>query len=162
MQIVPDHPRSRGVYLRESAILLFGGGSSPLARGLLKVVAVECQCLGIIPARAGFTMTYRAAYNARSDHPRSRGVYELPEKELGRKYGSSPLARGLRDFENSVWEEIGIIPARAGFTAILYTMVAMAKDHPRSRGVYGDSPWPPCMSSGSSPLARGLLWCSER
>ena len=29
-------------------------------------------------------------------------------------------------------------------------------DHPRSRGVYGDSPGSPCMSSGSSPLARGL------
>ena len=32
--ISPDHPRSRGVYLRRRPILRIAGGSSPLARGL--------------------------------------------------------------------------------------------------------------------------------
>ena len=49
-----------------------------------------------------------------------------------------------------------IIPARAGFTAILLRGACLSPDHPRSRGVYtattpiGFSSW------GSSPLARGL------
>ena len=32
-----DHPRSRGVYVRTGAIAGLAGGSSPLARGLLKI-----------------------------------------------------------------------------------------------------------------------------
>ena len=50
----------------------------------------------------------------------------------------------------------GIIPARAGFTSTMGVAVYVVKDHPRSRGVYGNRtnsyPTPP----GSSPLARGL------
>ena len=52
---------------------------------------------GIIPARAGFTTPTRTLTRSFTDHPRSRGVYRsgspLPEKN----WGSSPLARGLRD-----------------------------------------------------------------
>ena len=51
---------------------------------------------GIIPARAGFTLTDTARLSDVWDHPRSRGVYESnrPSRPSGR--GSSPLARGLR------------------------------------------------------------------
>ena len=52
-------------------------------------------------------------------------------------FGSSPLARGLRDGEDPGDPQPGIIPARAGFTV-------------RSR-------LPVSSSNGSSPLARGLL-----
>ena len=50
--------------------------------------------------------------------------------------GSSPLARGLPNLEGEVLHDVGIIPARAGFTA---------RTAPRCRG-----------RCGSSPLARGL------
>ena len=50
-----------------------------------------------------------------------------------------------------------IIPARAGFTASWCRARSIRRDHPRSRGVYM-RPWARSeASSGSSPLARGLL-----
>ena len=70
--------------------------------------------------------------------------------------GSSPLARGLLLFSLPVWVRIGIIPARAGFTAFEASADGKGTDHPRSRGVYAEqSVVPPCQM-GSSPLARGL------
>ena len=51
-----DHPRSRGVYATLSASPAPPPGSSPLARGLLKWAAEKLGVIGIIPARAGFTL----------------------------------------------------------------------------------------------------------
>ena len=51
----------------------------------------------------------------------------------------------------------GIIPARAGFTETSGAPAPLAADHPRSRGVYPGTPGTCAPSSGSSPLARGLL-----
>ena len=92
----PDHPRSRGVYRARRAAAGLGGGSSPLARGLLRVVLLGGGLRRIIPARAGFTMP-RLGMNAKSsDHPRSRGVYVVGVGCLLGVVGSSPLARGLQ------------------------------------------------------------------
>ena len=131
-----DHPRSRGVYLRDATIAKVGGGSSPLARGLRVRVSAGRPSRGIIPARAGFTSCARSWASFRWDHPRSRGVYwpdtfanhELP--------GSSPLARGL--------------PRRRAPWSVRRT------DHPRSRGVYTYAKAGVSLGTGSSPLARGL------
>ena len=49
-----------------------------------------------------------------------------------------------------------IIPARAGFTGDFGHDFSYATDHPRSRGVYQNSPAPSGTPWGSSPLARGL------
>ena len=54
-----------------------------------------------------------------------------------------------------------IIPARAGFTTLIGTILRMSKDHPRSRGVYIDDPGSQADIQGSSPLARGLLGAQE-
>ena len=70
-----DHPRSRGVYDQ----------SGRADRGLL----------GIIPARAGFTIPGAEQTNSRPDHPRSRGVYPHAHEKIIIPSGSSPLARGL-------------------------------------------------------------------
>ena len=71
------------------------------------------------------------------DHPRSRGVYRGIDIQFPAPPGSSPLARGLREYYdvNATWRRI--IPARAGFTR------APVKRH--------------SLIAGSSPLARGLL-----
>ena len=53
---------------------------------------------------------------------------------------------------------MGIIPARAGFTATLAQVEASGKDHPRSRGVYVFMEIPSKGHFGSSPLARGLRY----
>ena len=51
----PDHPRSRGVYLRARQCAWPFVGSSPLARGLRVPVRGDPVQERIIPARAGFT-----------------------------------------------------------------------------------------------------------
>ena len=50
----------------------------------------------------------------------------------------------------------GIIPARAGFTSVLWSPAMGVWDHPRSRGVYFDKIIEELKEAGSSPLARGL------
>ena len=131
-----DHPRSRGVY------------------------PVPAQAAAarrwIIPARAGFTSRPRGRRRRPGDHPRSRGVYRAERIEDDEAFGSSPLARGLRDHADVADAALGIIPARAGFTRGLRTDVAGRWDHPRSRGVYGPTGRRRPSGPGSSPLARGL------
>ena len=51
-----DHPRSRGVYSPSRVRIRLAAGSSPLARGLHRHSGTEYLVLGIIPARAGFTL----------------------------------------------------------------------------------------------------------
>ena len=132
---------------------------------------------GIIPARAGFTSTDTFTTAQSSDHPRSRGVYWSHVAPHILRWGSSPLARGLRGPVLGWFERVGssplarglrwpcvglvrtggIIPARAGFTFLLFFLFVWLWDHPRSRGVYRVSSSSQPQSTGSSPLARGLL-----
>ena len=111
-----DHPRSRGVYLPRPKGSLVGLGSSPLARGLPLVGDTEVLRQGIIPARAGFTPGRSRRRPGWQDHPRSRGVYLIPEAPWLYRTGSSPLARGLLWLRCLRGRCRGIIPARAGFT----------------------------------------------
>ena len=111
-------------------------GSSPLARGLQEDGWLVGAPQGIIPARAGFTWRRRGSPSPRTDHPRSRGVYERPAR---------PGAAVLR-----------IIPARAGFTSRPVRQCLLFRDHPRSRGVYSHEDPDHRAGRGSSPLARGL------
>ena len=131
-----DHPRSRGVYPACTPAPCANPGSSPLARGLRKAAAAEEKRARIIPARAGFTSPHPTPPPRTPDHPRSRGVYYAGYTDWGDGRGSSPLARGLRPWSRAPPGTVGIIPARAGFTAL---------ECPAQK-----SP------SGSSPLARGL------
>ena len=57
---------------------------------------------------------------------------------------------------------MGIIPARAGFTAHRAVRSSVASDHPRSRGVYFSPGLDTEVGQGSSPLARGLLAANAR
>ena len=91
-----------------------------------------------VPACAGFTSGTRSRRSRTWDHPRSRGVYDRDFKAAGDVLGSSPLARGLLGPLGPADIAYGIIPARAGFT--------QARD-----GLH-------LFFSGSSPLARGLLF----
>ena len=112
-------------------------GSSPLARGLPFGLGWSGARSRIIPARAGFTWW-------------AFGAFLLSP-------GSSPLARGLPSPRPGYWTDPGIIPARAGFTRTFRCNTAKTWDHPRSRGVYTTGPRRFLLTTGSSPLARGLL-----
>ena len=151
-----DHPRSRGVYAWFQFPSWLGVGSSPLARGLHRAIVGELYGDGIIPARAGFTVTSGSSAPSTTDHPRSRGVYPARCAAGGAPPGSSPLARGLRDGRPPEGGHGGIIPARAGFTQDAPVGERQVADHPRSRGVYRGYSSATTTSAGSSPLARGL------
>ena len=90
------------------------------------------------------------------DHPRSRGVYSTSPKSVMAVPGSSPLARGLLLVPVNSQVEVGIIPARAGFTCGRTGRGTSPRDHPRSRGVYRWFVFVLLVFVGSSPLARGL------
>ena len=153
-----DHPRSRGVYGTDSGPARARSGSSPLARGLQDCAWVPVAACRIIPARAGFTPGCWPSTRAWPDHPRSRGVYSTTPATPPSPVGSSPLARGLRDQDTAAVPNRRIIPARAGFTGGRVQHDRLPRDHPRSRGVYVRA-WRMCSSvTGSSPLARGLLY----
>ena len=151
-----DHPRSRGVYTVHDAHGSLRGGSSPLARGLRLLSVPSHTVSRIIPARAGFTASSVLRPRSSPDHPRSRGVYASVCLSSSRSAGSSPLARGLRNQVRVPEIDVGIIPARAGFTLNGAGSVYDVKDHPRSRGVYDATGPRRSPSVGSSPLARGL------
>ena len=151
-----DHPRSRGVYRVRRVSFSRLCGSSPLARGLLPRPLTAIRTPGIIPARAGFTPTASHGDSHTWDHPRSRGVYPSRAPNRIRDPGSSPLARGLLEDLRQFYVEVGIIPARAGFTLDGFGSLVGVEDHPRSRGVYAPPPGWSRTGVGSSPLARGL------
>ena len=132
-------------------------GSSPLARGLQQGALGLGERPRIIPARAGFTRGARGVEEEATDHPRSRGVYIISPTLSALWSGSSPLARGLPFDLLLLIFDTRIIPARAGFTPNRVTAISLAKDHPRSRGVYLLVRSRSILSVGSSPLARGLL-----
>ena len=151
-----DHPRSRGVYTAPRSRGGSGPGSSPLARGLLAAVLVLAVGVGIIPARAGFTVPAATSGRRAGDHPRSRGVYSSTPPTALSAAGSSPLARGLREGPPGEHQQRRIIPARAGFTRPRRGDGCGGQDHPRSRGVYYGAGRTYGFGAGSSPLARGL------
>lgn len=68
-----DHPRLRGEYTLTLIEYYFSCGSSPLARGVLRLISIVRVISGIIPACAG--STYRRQDRGKStwDHPRLRG-----------------------------------------------------------------------------------------
>ena len=151
-----DHPRSRGVYTSSGSRAASCPGSSPLARGLPDRDGQGRQHSRIIPARAGFTEHPRTARFLGWDHPRSRGVYTPNVGASTIIPGSSPLARGLRLLDPVNRRRCRIIPARAGFTTHFSWAPTTLRDHPRSRGVYGQRGGDVLSPAGSSPLARGL------
>ena len=112
--------------------------------------------VGIIPARAGFTVAELPDAAIVRDHPRSRGVYMLWRPSARSRTGSSPLTRGLQVRTTTMSHSARIIPARAGFTRPPRRSCDHAQDHPRSRGVYPMTPRAGGTLAGSSPLARGL------
>ena len=154
--LIWDHPRSRGVYPFRMAFRISGLGSSPLARGLLPREIYDFVDNRIIPARAGFTSRRWTRSWRRRDHPRSRGVYTTCSDLVHYRWGSSPLARGLRAARRPGRAGAGIIPARAGFTPREVLRDFRPGDHPRSRGVYRLVRRRAHRRRGSSPLARGL------
>ena len=88
-----------------------------------------------------------------------RGVYVPTRTMTFLLDGSSPHARGLPQYAETKTYKGRIIPACAGFTELLTPRERGCPDHPRMRGVYAPSVAAGGAQFGSSPHARGLLWC---
>ena len=153
-------PLSRGIRASWSAPRP-RGGSSPLSRGIRDLLRGALDDRRIIPALAGNTPSSRCPAPGTSDHPRSRGEYQLDDAQLFVLGGSSPLSRGIRgrvlaaslDDRGSSPLSRGIrgrgsfrpgrrriIPALAGNTLGVPKSVVARQDHPRSRGEYRRNP----------------------
>ena len=110
------HPRSRGEHMRLNLTDTVNVGSSPLARGTRPHDGPSPRIDGLIPARAGNTITWLGGKPAAGAHPRSRGEHLARMRHTPGMVGSSPLARGTRLHRGEHRGRLGLIPARAGNT----------------------------------------------
>ena len=84
-----------------------------------------------------------------------RGEHQVAKIRGSEIKGSSPHARGARGDMRGHCRDDGIIPACAGSTMSLKTLLERLRDHPRMRGEHLDRSATPCRAQGSSPHARG-------
>ena len=152
----PDHPRSRGEYVRRRAWSRGVRGSSPLSRGIQYRHGHQLLLQRIIPALAGNTQESPFSWLHRSDHPRSRGEYGEREAVSCIGLGSSPLSRGIPFLGSNNSINKRIIPALAGNTPAPPVVASTIADHPRSRGEYYQMATEEHQAKGSSPLSRGI------
>ena len=89
-----DHPRMRGEHVQSMRDCVALTGSSPHARGALRLCDGLGARRGIIPACAGSTRPRSPSRRCRRDHPRMRGEHPFPRSQPPCPPGSSPHARG--------------------------------------------------------------------
>ena len=138
-------------------ILLLGGGSPPLTRGILDVVADVFHPMRFTPAHAGNTVCKIVPAEYSKVHPRSRGEYVTKTALDKMQKGSPPLTRGIRVDLLVKFLCIGFTPAHAGNTLFAAPRALAAWVHPRSRGEYHFAIFVTPDVLGSPPLTRGIL-----
>ena len=111
--------------------------------------------MGLIPARAGSTVTATCIFGRVRAHPRPCGEH-MGRKAIGpANQGSSPPVRGARTVGDSAGVQPGLIPARAGSTSFSGAHRHPGRAHPRPCGEHGRGSGDPCTGRGSSPPVRG-------
>ncbi len=111
------HPRWRGEHRNDVTDEAWYYGSSPLARGTLRAENPENTYTRFIPAGAGNTTRGANELRRSAVHPRWRGEHTFDEAIEAAKAGSSPLARGTRNFVAEKLFPRRFIPAGAGNTS---------------------------------------------
>ena len=152
-----DHPRLRGEYSTKFSKMDLISGSPPLARGIPLHPSRQPVPHRITPACAGNTRKLRCRSWQMRDPPRLRGEYRLQIDPVDRILGSPPLARGIPCCPFTISDARGITPACAGNTYLYISDENISGDHPRLRGEYAILWHNGLYSSGSPPLARGIL-----
>ena len=150
-----DHPRMRGEHLVRDGEDVIASGSSPHARGALRLALLLGEHGGIIPACAGSTHELRRTSVRGRDHPRMRGEHMSSSCTCVPVPGSSPHARGAHLQRGNLQRTRGIIPACAGSTPGGWASSRPPRDHPRMRGEHSVIRWVRTDMVGSSPHARG-------
>ena len=152
-----DHPRVCGEHPSPSARGLRPSGSSPRVRGTLALHVQAGLALGIIPACAGNTWSWRTAPQSGRDHPRVCGEHQAEEYTPLLGEGSSPRVRGTQHPVERQGQGPGIIPACAGNTEPRRNMPRPKWDHPRVCGEHSIVRSRCRLRAGSSPRVRGTL-----
>ena len=130
-------------------------GSSPRARGTVRVGLSDIFTPRFIPARAGNGTGTHPSSDPAPVHPRARGERRTVQGVRQAGHGSSPRARGTAVATTDDLLARRFIPARAGNGSTCQVTGSVRTVHPRARG---ERPHPKAMRSrlaGSSPRARG-------
>ena len=151
------HPRSRGENERVRLRAIRAWGSSPLTRGKHAILESGLIPGRLIPAHAGKTPSGGSSAWRRAAHPRSRGENCSHGLVEPGEFGSSPLTRGKPGRTFRCPTVRGLIPAHAGKTGQVISIVIVSRAHPRSRGENVDFFLDHGFVLGSSPLTRGKL-----
>ena len=130
-------------------------GSSPRGRG--KLIPIERGLLveRLIPARAGKTKPTASSHQASTAHPRAGGENNSARSDARGIAGSSPRGRGKRGRRQGLDHGIGLIPARAGKTALPHSWQMRRPAHPRAGGENRKRADTEQWRCGSSPRGRG-------
>ena len=112
------HPRAGGENPHADSIDGTRVGSSPRGRGKPDWRRRRLVGAGLIPARAGKTNTSPPTETFSRAHPRAGGENTVVYLLIPSLPGSSPRGRGKPDLEGLATKAEGLIPARAGKTAV--------------------------------------------
>ena len=130
-------------------------GSSPHARGTLRILIRRKPEKRFIPACAGNACPLFSIGHENPVHPRMRGERVISLRYDGFKGGSSPHARGTPFCTDIQVSPRRFIPACAGNAGRLRRCSRWMTVHPRMRGERTARAWPARCRNGSSPHARG-------
>ncbi len=110
-----------------------------------------------IPARAGNTFSQNLGVKMNTVYPRSRGEHSSEFCHPPTESGLSPLPRGTHGCYHCYHCYHRFIPARAGNTTTVTTLLLTTPVYPRSRGEHKNDIFQLVDISGLSPLVRGTL-----
>ncbi len=154
------HPRPCGEHESENVLGSRRLGSSPPVRGAPREFIDAEAVAGLIPARAGSTVSVCGSGVGGWAHPRPCGEHRRSTASVAAVRGSSPPVRGAREGEGSDERLAGLIPARAGSTQRRCRRREASWAHPRPCGEHHyvlSFEW---LDWGSSPPVRGARWVS--
>ena len=150
-----DHPRMCGEKPKVMNLVLVRPGSPPHVRGKeLRTAFKPCR-LGITPACAGKSVTYRCYISEGKDHPRMCGEKRQDRLDYYVPQGSPPHVRGKAKGDELGLSQTRITPACAGKRAAHSFQAVPPWDHPRMCGEKRNLSMLHFRRKGSPPHVRG-------
>ena len=154
----PAHPRVCGENVIAEEAQVDAAGSSPRVRGKLAPRTRHRHPTRLIPACAGKTQDEERLVGVDAAHPRVCGENSSSMVSVASVAGSSPRVRGKRLRRLARHSRGRLIPACAGKTAPVPTLMVSSTAHPRVCGENILMDINKLLLGGSSPRVRGKPW----
>ena len=151
----PVHPRVCGEHVAQDALPPCVLGSSPRVRGTLNRIKPLAVPHRFIPACAGNTVAKSRITFLDTVHPRVCGEHPRYYRQAPLQAGSSPRVRGTRVTDIKTAVDGRFIPACAGNTIIIKSIIERKSVHPRVCGEHKLLLFDMVAMAGSSPRVRG-------